>query len=157
MEHRIAGGEIKLGRLGGSVVLILLGAFVLLGGAFQTGALETLGYENRRLTYDGFATGSNNGSSFGLKYFYFFPGQQLFAEYDVDVARGAFEIVVNEPFGGADEAGYHQHVVASDERGEAVFTIEQGGLYAISFDGSVLHGVGKGYDVSFDVRWGLRG
>jgi len=157
VEHRIAAGEIKLGKLGGPVALLLLGALVLLSSAFFAGAIETLGYETRHLTYGGNAIGSKSGTSFGLKRFYFFAGQQFFAAYDVEVERGSFEVVVLKPLGSGGETAYHQHRVSADGSGEAVFTIKESGLYSIQFQGSVLGGVGDGYDVRYDVRWGVRG
>lgn len=157
MEHRIAAGEIKLGKSSGLVALLLLGALVLLGGAFYAGAIETLGHESKRLTYGGNAIGGKSGSSFGLKRFYFFAGQQFFADYEVEVERGAFEIVVLKTLGSDGKKTHHRHLVSADGRGEAVFTIEESGLYSILFQGSVLGGAGVGYDVRYDVRWGLRG
>ena len=158
MEHRIELGEIKLGRWGGPVLLLVAAVFVCLAGAFYGGAIETLGVETKRRTFTGFASGTSAGTSFGLKYFYFLEGQQFFADYDVEVHSGVFKIVVLKPFGGDRSTTHHRHEVAESGSGQALFTIEQSGLYAIDFDGTVVGGdpSTRGYDVSYRVRWGVR-
>jgi hypothetical protein len=158
MEHRIELGEIKLGRWGGPVLLLVAAVIVCLAGAFYGGAIETLGVETKRRTFTGFASGTSAGTSFGLKYFYFLEGQQFFADYDVEVHSGVFKIVVLQPFGGGRDTPHHRHEVSESGAGEAVFTIGKSGLYAIDFDGTVVGGDPgtRGYDVSYRVRWGVR-
>ncbi len=158
MEHRIELGEIRLGRWGGPVLLLVAGVLVCLAGAFYGGAVETLGVETQRRTFTGFASSTSAGTSFGVKYFYFLEGQQFFADYEVEVESGAFKIVVLQTFGQGRNAPHHRHVVTEDGAGEAVFTIEKSGLYSIDFDGTVVGGDPdtRGYDVSYRVRWGVR-
>ena len=158
MEHRIELGEIRLGKLGGPLALLGLAAAVFLAGGYYSGVLETFGYEAKRKTFGGFASGTESGTSVGLKYFPFLAGQKFFARYDVDVDRGSFKIVVLKTFGEFGNKPHHRHQVAADGSGEAVFTIEESGLYSIDFDGSVLGGeAGGSYDVSYTVTWGVRG
>jgi hypothetical protein len=158
MEHRIELGEIRLGRWGGSALLLIVGVLVCLAGAFYAGAIETLGLETKRRAFHGYASSTSAGTSFGFKYFYFLEGQKFFADYDVEVNSGAFKIVVLQPFSNGREASHHRHVVVENGSGEAVFTIEKSGLYAIDFDGTVVGGDPntRGYDVSYRVRWGVR-
>ena len=158
MEHRIELGQLNLGRWGGPVLLLAAAVVVCLAGALYGGAIETLGVETKRRTFSGYASGTSAGTSFGLKYFYFFEGQRFFADYDVEVHSGVFKIVVLQPFGGGRDAPHHRHEVAESGSGQAVFTIGKSGLYAIDFDGTVVGGDPntRGYDVSYRVRWGVR-
>ena len=158
MEHRIELGEIKLGRWGGPVLLLVAAVIVCLAGALYGGAVETLGVETKRRTFTGFASGTSAGTSFGLKYFYFLEGQQFFADYEVEVHSGVIKIVVLQPFGAGPNPPHHRHEVSESGAGEAVFTIGKSGLYSIDFDGTVVGGDPntRGYDVSYRVRWGVR-
>ena len=158
MEHRIELGEVKLGRWGGPVLLLVAAVIVCLAGALYGGAVETLGVETKRRTFTGFASGTSAGTSVGLKYFYFLEGQQFFADYEVEVHSGVFKIVVLQPFGAGPNPPHHRHEVSGSGAGEAVFTIGKSGLYSIDFDGTVVGGDPntRGYDISYRVRWGVR-
>ena len=158
MEQRIELGEIRLGRWGGPVLLLIAAVFVCLAGAFYAGLIETLGVETKHRAFHGYATSTSSGTSFGVKYWYFLEGQQFFADYDVEVNSGAFKIVVLQTFGTGRDAPHYRHEVARNDSGEAVFTIEKRGLYSIDFDGTVVGGDPntRGYDVSYRVRWGVR-
>ena len=92
--------ELRLGRrVGGPVALLLTAAVVVAGGAYFAGVIQTLGYEQRHVTFSGFASGTKSGGGFGLKHMLFFEGQTFFADYDADVREGSLRIGILETFG----------------------------------------------------------
>lgn len=76
-------GKVVVGGLG--VSLVLVAGMVL---AFATGMVETLGYESRNISGNGF-TSTRLDHSFGLKTFFFAKGQNFFAEYETVIQKGS--------------------------------------------------------------------
>jgi len=145
-------GKIVVGGLGTFLVLVTI--MVL---AFATGMLETLGYESRGITSNGF-TSSRSGYSWGLKTFYFAKGQDFFAEYETEIQKGSLVVhlykIGSMP---SSETPYHR-MISESGKGTVKFPIQATGLYRISFDGTVL-GTQRnagGYDLSYHIRWGIR-
>jgi hypothetical protein len=145
----------KVGGPGGMLVAAVV-ALILV--AYPAGLIETLGYESKHKRYGGGFTSDESGFSLGLNYFYFMAGQEFFAEYEADIDAGAFVIRVMKGWGEIGNKPHFRHRVTADKKGRVRFPIRESGLYAIDFDGSVLGASrsGKGYDVTYSVRWGVR-
>ncbi|MEM7223802.1 MAG: hypothetical protein AAF495_12525 [Pseudomonadota bacterium] len=152
--------EITLGRgrIGGWAALLVAAALICAILGYAAGLINTLGYEQRHVTYSGFASSGGSGGGLGLKHMVFFEGQEVFVVYDATVRKGALRIGLLETFG---EIGKKPHFVKSLKEsgsGEIVFKVPKTSLYSVYFDGSVLgDGQGGGYDIDYNVRWGTRG
>ncbi len=73
-------------RLDGPVALFVAAVLAGAGVAYSAGLIQTLGYEQRHVTFTGFASGTKSPGGFGLKRLLFFAGQTFFAGYDVTYA-----------------------------------------------------------------------
>jgi hypothetical protein len=140
------------GRAAGPVALLIACALVFVSTGYAIGLIQTLGFENRRITFSGFASGTGGGGGFGLKTMLFFKGQTAFVDYDVEIREGAFRLVIDKYLGGM-ESPRHTEEISSSGSGEAAFPIPETGVYSFRFDGSPR---GNGYDLSYSVRWGAR-
>jgi hypothetical protein len=141
-------------RGGGGIALFVFGSPALYFGAVYAGLAETLGYETMRKTFGGpLARRRETGTSLGLRRFYFRKGQTIFVDYDVRVAYGAFKIFVFEMYVPIGKRPGRWRTFAHNETGTAEFPVEASGYYALQFGGSPT---GSGYDVSYDIRWGVR-
>lgn len=145
-------GNIVVGGLG--TVLILVAGLMV---AFATGVVETLGYESSHVSGNGL-TSTRAGYSLGLNTFYSDKGRKFFAEYETVIQQGS--LVVHLYKVGSLPAGdtpYHEKISQSG-KGTVKFPIQENGLYRISFSGSVLGASrnGDSYDLSYDIRWGIR-
>ncbi len=145
----------RVATVGGlGVTLVLVVGMMLL---VVTGVVETLGYESRNINGNGLSS-TNTGSSFGLKYFYFSKGQKFFAEYDAVIQKGSLFVHLTKlgsmPTG---DSPYSQKIFKSG-KGTVTFPIQENGLYKMSVSGSVLgaDSRGRGYDISYSIRWGVR-
>ena len=89
---------------------------------------------------------------------YFSKGQEVFADYDVDITTGSFLIRMYNYLGVMDPDKHFRHRVESDEKGHVSFLIKESGLYQLVFEGSVLGNSppGSGYDIKYTVKWGMR-
>ena len=134
-------------------IALLLGcALVFVSTGYAIGLIQTLGYENRRITFSGFASGTGSGGGLGLKEMLFFKGQTAFVDYDVEIREGAFRLVIDKYLAGMDSPRHTQEITSSGS-GEAAFVIPETGIYSFRFSGSPR---GNGYDLSYSVRWGAR-
>ncbi len=130
---------------------------VLMWTGYATGWLNTLGYEYRHDRLSGFMGGGGQGGSFGVNDFYFFEGQTFFAQYDVEVRRGALAIGIFKLIDNPDDRIHFVRHIKDSGRGEVTFRIPETGFYTMYFDGSVLgHKSRPGMDVTYSVRWGVR-
>ncbi len=145
------------GRISGPVAILALIGLLLTGAAYAAGFINTLGYESRHATFSGFASGTRSGTSVGLKHMLFFEGQTFYAAYDAEVRQGSLRIGILETFGPIGDKPHFVESVTGNSRGEVVYRIPKTSVYSIYFEGSVLGGdTGRGYDVSYTVRWGAR-
>jgi len=147
-------------RVHGSTGLLLLVIPILLIGiivGYQTGMLETLGYESKSIQGGGF-TSTASGYSLGLKTMYFRQGQTVFAEYEATVAAGALGIRMYnyDTMLGADS--YFRHRIESTGPGEVEFVVKESGWHHLVFEGSVLgqNPSETGYQVDYTITWGMR-
>ena len=154
----LGGGRTEVSGNGVVVGLAILAIVVGgLGVGFGTGMVETLGYESRSLMGNGL-TSMKSGYSLGINTFYFFKGQEFFADYEADIREGAL-IVHLYKFGSmptSDSPYFHK--INQSGKGTVLISIRESGLYRMNFSGSVLgakSGTGR-YDLSYQMRWGIR-
>ena len=140
--------------LGIIVVPLLL---LLVPIAYQTGVIQTLGYESKGLKGSGF-TSTSSGYTLGLKTMYFTKGQEVVADYDVDITAGSLVIRMYQYTGIMDPDTHFRHQVKSDEKGQARFLINESGFYKLVVEGSVLGNSppGAGYQIDYTATWGVR-
>ena len=150
--------ELTLARRSGRPIAWFVGlALIGIVGAFYIGLIDTLGYESRRVTFSGLASGTKSSSGFGLKRMLLFRGQTFYADYDVEVRQGSFRIGILKTFGPIGDKPHYVKSITESGSGEVTFEIPETGLYSMYFEGSVLGGKrGRGYDVSYSVLWGAR-
>ena len=150
--------ELTFGRrASGPVALLVAAALLCAGGAYFAGLIQTLGYEQRHVTYSGLASGTKSGGGFGLKHMLLFEGQTVFADYDAEVREGSLRIGILETFGPIGKKPHFVESVTESGSGQVAFDIPKTGIYSVYFEGSVLgNGQGAGYDVSYSVHWGAR-
>lgn len=145
-------GKVVVGGFG--VFLALMTVMVL---AFATGMIETLGFESRDIDGNGL-TSTGSGYSLGLKTFYFAKGQDFYAEYETSIQKGSLVVhlykIGSMP---SSETPYHR-MISQSGKGTVKFHIQEGGLYRMSFSGTVLSTQqdAGGYDLSYHIRWGIR-
>lgn len=145
-------GKVVVGGLG-TLLIIVAGLMV----AFATGFLETLGYESRHVSGNGL-TSTRSGYSLGLNTFYSDKGRKFFAEYEVVIQQGSLGIILYK-VGSLSSSDTPLHeIISQSAKGTVKFPIQENGLYRISFRGSILgtQKNGDGYDMSYDIRWGIR-
>ena len=146
-------------RLSGPIFLVLsiFAALLFIVIGYQTGTFQTLGYESKTKQGGGF-TSSASGYTLGTKTMYFFKGQEVFADYDVDVTSGSLVIRMHNYSGVMNPDAHFRHRVAGDSRGRVNFVVEEDGFYRLFFEGSVLGNspAGSGYDINYTVTWGMR-
>ena len=151
--------------MAGEVALraILTFVAILVGWAasYATGAWPWFGYAS--VTRSSFGVGpiahigeNYRGIDVGLETFPFMKGQEVVIEYEAEIRSGSLWFYVYRPFSG--ELGNGKSVYIT-ESGKGVWTVpvEETGLYKISIDGSPSKGRGRGYDITYTVRWGGRG
>ena len=143
---------IARGRTAGPIALIVACAVVFAAAGYAIGLFQTLGYENRSISFSGYASGASSGGGFGLKRMLFFEGQTFFADYNAEIREGTLRIGILKTLGGLG-APHHVAVVSSSGEGTTTYRIPETGIYSIYFDGSPS---GNGYDLSYSVRWGAR-
>lgn len=150
--------ELTLGRrVGGPAAAVVVVALVCVGVAYFAGLIQTLGYEQRHVTFSGFASGTSAGGGLGLKDMLFFEGQTVFVDYEVEIREGSLRIGVLDTFGPIGDKPHFVESIAKSGSGEVAYAIPKTGIYSIYFDGSVLgNGQGRGYDLSYSVTWGVR-
>ena len=145
------------GQVTGPLALLIVAGVIFAGAAYAAGLISTLGYENRHVTFSGYASGTKSGGGFGLKHTLFFEGQTFFARYDVKVREGSLRIGILKTFGPIGNKPHFVESITTSGSGEVSYQIPETGVYSIYFDGSVLgNSQGKGYDVAYSVRWGAR-
>jgi len=149
----IALGRRSTGPLAWIVVAVLCGAVF----AWFAGLMQTLGHENRHVTFTPPAFSTKSGGGFGLKHMLFFKGQTFFADYRAEIREGSLRIGILETFGEIGKKPHFVERIAQSGAGRVTYVIPETGLYTIYFNGSVLGGRrGAGYDVSYSVSWGAR-
>ena len=150
VRHRINGPTWLLFIL---IPLLLLGVPT----GYQAGMLETLGYESKSIKGGGF-TSTQSGSSLGLKTMYFFKGQTVFVDYEVEVTAGSLWIKFYSLTSMLDADAWLRHKVESTKKGTATFVVEESGWYRLDWEGSVLgkSPAGSGYDIDYTLIWGVR-
>ena len=137
-------------------VLLIFFALLFIVIGYQTGTFQTLGYESKTKHGGGF-TSSASGYTLGTKTMYFFKGQEVFADYDVDVTAGSLLIRMHNYSGVMNSDTHFRHRVAGDAQGRVNFVVEEDGFYRFVFEGSVLGNSppGSGYDINYTVTWGM--
>ena len=140
------------GRVTGPIALIVGCGLVFAGTGYAVGLIQTLGYEHRTITFSGFASGTSSGGGFGLKHMLFFKGQTFFADYDAEIREGTLRVGILKTLGGQGSPHFVD-VVSSSGKGETTYPIPETGIYTVFFNGSPS---GRGYDLSYTVRWGAR-
>jgi hypothetical protein len=150
--------ELTLAQSRGRPVAWLVAAVLVCAGVgYFAGLIQTLGYESRRVTFGGVATGSSSGGGFGLKHTLFFEGQTFFADYAAEVRKGSLRIGILETFGAIGGKPHFVRSIKKSGRGEVTYRIPKTSIYSIYFEGSVLgKAQGSGHDVTYSVRWGAR-
>ena len=138
------------------LLLILILVMVSIVG-YQTGIVETLGYESKTIEGGGF-TSTESGYALGLKSMYFRQGQPVFAEYEAKVTSGSLVIRMYNVKTVLDPDADFHHRVESTGTGEVTFVVKESGWHHLVFEGSVL---GKsppesGYRIDYTIKWGIR-
>lgn len=141
------------GRVVGPVALLIAAALFVLGAAYAVGLINTLGYEKKTVTFAGFGTATKSGGGLGLKHMVFFEGQTFFADYDAVVREGSLRIGILDAFGPIGDKPHFVKAIELSGRGDVTYRIPKTGVYSIYFEGSPS---GRGYDLSYTVRWGAR-
>ena len=138
------------------LVLLIFAALLFVVIGYQTGNFHTLGYESKTKRGGGF-TSSASGYTLGTKTMYFFKGQEVYADYDVDVTAGSLLIRLHNYSGVMNPDMHFRHRVAGDAQGRVNFAVEEDGFYRLVFEGSVLGNSppGSGYDIDYTVTWGM--
>jgi len=152
---------IKVGqRINGPTWLLFILVPLLLLGVplgYQTGMLETLGYESKTVKGGGF-TSTQSGMSLGLTTMYFFKGQTVFVDYEAEVKAGSLWIRFYSLRSMLDADAWLRHKVESTEKGTAIFAVKESGWYRLDWEGTVLgkSPPGSGYDIDYTLTWGVR-
>jgi hypothetical protein len=153
-EHR--SGPAK--RIGFGALAFLVLAFTLWILAYATGAFPWLGYAwlNDKSMGAGPITvigRTSYGTSFGIDDFLFFEGQEIVIDYDADIRAGSLYFYVFQPFDGTLGDGV-SHYVARSGAGTWTKRIPKTAIYTIVIEPTVASGAGRGWDMSYSVRWG---
>lgn len=142
------------------VLVVGVAAALLWVVAYASGAYPWLGYAamTRRSTALGgiaIAGEERMGWESGLDDFLFFRGQEVVVEYDADIRAGSLWLHVFQPYDGnlGDGVGYY---VTSSGKGRWTMPVERTGYYHVTIEPSVVRGGGKGWDLSYTVKWGAR-
>jgi hypothetical protein len=156
-ETHPAGLGRHIGFATAALVVFALGAWVL---AYASGAFPWLGYA--WLTRSSIGLGpvtvggeSRYGTSFGLKTFLLFAGQEAVVEYDADIRAGSLWLYVYEPYDGRLGDGVSRYVTSSGS-GTWTVPIRKTAFYTIVVEPSPTKGAGRGWDLSYTARWGAR-
>ncbi len=138
-------------------VAIIVPILLAVALGYRTGVLQTFGYESKEKSSRGLSS-SESGLSLGFKSLYLAAGTVFFADYDVEVKAGSFNIQLIKSSGEIGKKPHFHHQVEQTSQGELTFHITESGWYDADFDGSVLglSPPGSGYDVHYTVRWGVR-
>ena len=140
----------------------LFSAVVILFGATSVLLTGYLGQEWKQVQYDygivGVKTGTNSGFPIGLKTFYFFEGQEFFAEYETEIEAGYLQIRLHKVFAPFNERMLMSNDIQSSNNGEVSTIIKESGLYAVEFKARPLSLDRDGYDVdmTYSMSWGVR-
>ena len=140
----------------------LFTAVVVLFGATSLLLTGYLGQEWKHVQHDyaiiGVRTGTNSGFPIGLKTFYFFEGQEFFAEYETEIQAGYLHIRLHKVFAPFDERLLLTDEIHSSRTGETKLIIKESGLYSVEFEARPVTLDRDGYDVdmTYSVSWGVR-
>jgi hypothetical protein len=145
-------GKVVVGGLG---TLFMVVAGLMMG--FATGALETLGYESRHVSGNGF-TSTQSGYFVGLNTFYADKGRKFFAEYETAIQQGSLVVHLYKVGSLPSNDPPHHKILSESGKGTVKFPIQESGLYRISYSGSVLgeQRIGDNYDLAYSIRWGIQ-
>ncbi len=146
---------LRLGKISLEFAALGFGLGIFLFGALQAGVIETLGFERDTRAFHTFVSTRGGGFGFGLKYFYLREGQVAFVDYDAEVRQGSLRLGLMKLGKGIGKGPHFVEQVNESGSGRASFEIPESGLYKFYFNGSVLGGDSGGYDVTYQVRWGL--
>ena len=146
---------LRLGKISLEFAALGIGLAVFLFGALQAGFIETLGFERDTRAFHTFVSTRSGGFGVGLKYFYLREGQVAFVDYDAEVRQGSLRLGLMKLGKGIGKGPHFVEQVNESGSGRASFEIPESGLYKFYFNGSVLGGDSGGYDVTYQVRWGL--
>ena len=141
------------GRVAGPLALLVVAALAVFGAAYAAGLITTLGYEKKTVTFSGYGTGTKSGGGVGLKHMVFFEGQTFFARYDATVREGSLRIGILETFGPIGDKPHFVKAIELSGQGEVTYRIPKTSVYSVYFEGSPS---GRGYDLSYTMRWGAR-
>ena len=157
LEEGRLGRGVRLGA-GAFVVLVLaVGSWLL---AYATGAFPWLGYAwlNDKSMGAGPVTvvgRTRFGTSFGMNEFLFFRGQEIVIDYDAEIRAGSLYFYVFQPFDGTLGDGVWRYVTSSGS-GTWTTQVPETAIYTIIIEPTVVNGDGRGWDMSYSVRWGAR-
>lgn len=87
--------------------------------------------------------------------FWFFRGQEVVIAYEAEIRAGSLRFHVYRPFDGTLGDGPSHHVTESG-KGEWTMPVERTGYYHVAIEPSVARGAGRGWDLSYSVKWGAR-
>ena len=128
--------------------------------SYASGAWPWIGYAS--MTRSTFGAGpitiigeNRRGIDVGLENFCFFKGQEIVIDYDAEIRAGSLWFHVYRPFDGVLGDGPSLYIT-ENAKGEWTVPIEATGYYHITIDGSPTKGRGRGYDISYTVKWGAR-
>jgi hypothetical protein len=143
-----------------SVLGVLTALLALWALAYFSGVFPWLGYAWQKR--DTFGVGpitvvgeDRAGARWGVSTFAFLKGQEIVVDYDADIRAGSLRFYVYDMTKSGQGAGA-AHFVTETGAGVWTYRVPQTGVYAILIEPSVLHGVGRGYDVTYSVWWGAR-
>ena len=140
----------------------LFSAVVVLFGMTSVFLTGYLGQEWKRVQRDyamvGVTTGNTSGFPIGLKTFYFFEGQEFFAEYETEIEAGYLQIRLHKVFAPFNERIKISNDIQSSKTGELTKTIKESGLYSVEFEARPVTLDRDGYDVdmTYTLTWGVR-
>ncbi|MFN2377858.1 MAG: hypothetical protein ABR538_15085 [Candidatus Binatia bacterium] len=95
------------------------------------------------------------GTTLGFENFVFFEGQEVIIDYDVDIRAGSLWFHVFEPFDGTLGDGV-SHYVTESGKGTWTMPVRKTAYYHVTIDPSPVKGPGKGWDLTYTVKWGAR-
>jgi hypothetical protein len=147
-------------RAGIGVLVLFLAGIAVWALAYFSGLFPWLGYA--WLKRDSFGAGpiaivgeDRAGTTLGISHFIFFEGQEIVIDYSATIRAGSLWFYVFDIAKSGQGAG-QGHYVTSSGTGIWTYRVPRTGLYTISIGPSVVQGSGRGFDMSYSVRWGAR-
>ena len=114
-----------------------------------------------KLDYDVVSINAVPGQEYGLRTFYFHPGQAFFVDYDAQIARGSLHIRIHYKSMLNWYSSYgkevYKYILAQDGKGHLSYPIKTPGFYTIRFDRfrGPQDDSGPEVEMRYTINWGL--